>query len=137
MDIEDDPLTIGRRLRQIRHARGKSLEVIAGLAGISRAHLSRIERGERALDSRSQTVALANALQIAPSELTRLPVPTPGNGDTDAAVEAVRHALIAVTHDQPGGQVAAVDVLRARVMGPICRCWNEARAVQPARPASI
>jgi hypothetical protein len=51
--IDDDPLTIGRRLRQIRRARGKSLRVVAGLAGMSKSHLDRIERGERALDSRA------------------------------------------------------------------------------------
>jgi transcriptional regulator with XRE-family HTH domain len=69
----DDPLTIGRQVRRIRHARGKSLVAVAGLAGISKSHLSRIERGERPLDSRSEIAALANALEIAPSELTKLP----------------------------------------------------------------
>ena len=49
----DEARTIGRRVRQIRYARGKSLVVIAGLAEISKSHLSRIERGERALDSRA------------------------------------------------------------------------------------
>lgn len=44
VDVDDDARTIGRRLRQIRNARGKSLVVIAGLAGISKSHLSRIER---------------------------------------------------------------------------------------------
>jgi len=64
----DDARTIGQRVRQVRYARGKSLRVIAALAGISASHLSRIERGERALDRRSETVALASALQISPSE---------------------------------------------------------------------
>ncbi|MGH3836601.1 MAG: helix-turn-helix domain-containing protein [Pseudonocardiaceae bacterium] len=36
------------------------------MAGISKSSLSRIEHGERALDSRSETVALASALQISP-----------------------------------------------------------------------
>jgi transcriptional regulator with XRE-family HTH domain len=115
VDVDDDARTIGARLRQIRNSRGKSLEVIAGLAGISRASLSRVERGERALDSRSETVALANALQISPTELTRLPVPAPANGDNDAAVKAVRRALIAVTRDDPGGRVVPLEVLRNRV----------------------
>jgi transcriptional regulator with XRE-family HTH domain len=114
VDADDDARTIGRRLRQIRYARGKSLRVVAGLAGISKSHLQRIERGERALDSRSQTVALANALGIAPTELTRLPEPTPGNGEGEA-VKAVRRALIAVSRDDPAGQVVPVDVLRNRV----------------------
>lgn len=127
----DEARTIGRRVRQIRYARGKSLVVIAGLAGISKSHLSRIERGERALDSRAQTVALANALEVAPSELTKLPMPTPGDGGTDVAVEAVRRALMAVNYDQPGGRVVAVDVLRARVMAVLdarCRCDRQAEA---------
>lgn len=74
MDAEE-ALTIGRRAKQIRKSRDKSLEVIAGLAGISAPTLSRIENGKQALDSLSQIVGLAEALQIAPSELMRLPVP--------------------------------------------------------------
>lgn len=52
------------------------------------------------MDSLAEIVALANALQIAPSELTKRPVPA--NGDTDAAVQAARLALRAVVHDVPG-----------------------------------
>jgi len=63
-----DARTIGRRLYQIRSSRGKSLRVVAGLAGMSTTQLWRIEHGERALDSLSEIVALAEALQIAPSE---------------------------------------------------------------------
>jgi transcriptional regulator with XRE-family HTH domain len=76
VDVKD-ARTIGARLRQIRNSRGKLLRVIAGLAGISKSQLSEIEYGERALDSLKQLVALANVLQIAPGELTRLPVPAP------------------------------------------------------------
>ncbi len=81
-----------------------SLRVLAGLAGISKSRLSRIERGERALDNRSETVALANALQISPSELIGLPVSVPGDGHTDVAIRAVRAALMAVSHHQPAGR---------------------------------
>jgi transcriptional regulator with XRE-family HTH domain len=111
----DDARTIGARLRQIRNARGKSLRVVAGLAGMSKSHLSEVERGERALDSLPKIVALANALQIAPSELMRLPVPAPANGLTDSAVEAVRGAVIAAGRDRPGGLVLPVAVLQERV----------------------
>jgi transcriptional regulator with XRE-family HTH domain len=115
VDAEDDPLTIGRRVRQIRNTRKKSLRVVAGLVGISASSLSRIENGLRALDSRSEIVGLANALQVAPSELVKLPVPAPANGGRETAVTAVRRALIAVSRDDPAGQVVPVGVLCARV----------------------
>lgn len=114
VDAGDEAQTIGQRLRRIRKARDKSLEVIAGLARMSTSTLSRTENGLRALDSRSETVALANALGISPSELTKLPIPAPCNGDTDAGVETVRLALWAVSRKRPGGQVVGVKELRAR-----------------------
>lgn len=136
MDVGDDERTIGRRLRMIRRARRKSQEVVAGLVGISAATLSRIENGLRALDRRSEIVALANALQIAPSELVKLPVPAPGNGNTDATVEAVRLVLTAVDHGRPGGLILPVEVLRDRMsqlqeMRRRCR-FAEAATVLPA-----
>jgi hypothetical protein len=45
----------------------------------------------------------------------KLPLPAPGNGHTDSATEAVRHALQAVSDHLPGGQVLPVDALRVRV----------------------
>ena len=112
---DEEARTIGRRVRVIRKARGKSRRVVAELAGMSRTTLQRIESGQRALDKRSEIVALANALQIAPTELTELPVPAPANGDTDMAVAAVRTALMAVNHHHLRGEVLPVDALRKRV----------------------
>lgn len=111
----DEAITIGRRVKLIRKARGKPLRVVAELAGMSRATLEQIESGQRALDKRSEIVALSNVLQIAPSELTMLPVPAPADGDTDSAVDEVRRALMAVGCDRPGGHVVSIDELRARV----------------------
>lgn len=47
-DIAIDPLdrAIGERVRALRTARGLTLEVLADKSGVSRAMLSRIERGE-------------------------------------------------------------------------------------------
>ncbi|MGH3621015.1 MAG: helix-turn-helix domain-containing protein, partial [Sciscionella sp.] len=138
--MDESSVDIGHRLRRIRHARDKSLAVIAGLAGISTGHLSRIERGKRALDRHSLIIALADALEIAPSELTKLPVPAPGNGKMDAAVDAVRHALMAVSFDdQLGGQAHPVEALRARVtamVGALCRAEHD-REVGAALPGLI
>lgn len=126
MDV-GDARTIGARLRQIRRARDKSLRVIAGLAGMSTTHPWRIEHGERALDL-SEITALADALQIAPSELIKLPSPAPANGYTDSAIKAVRRVLRAVSHGRPGGQVVSAATLRARVMAAVTahiRCDQE------------
>jgi transcriptional regulator with XRE-family HTH domain len=111
----DDARTIGRRVRQVRKSRGKPLPVVAGLAGMSKSKLDRIERGEVALDKLSDIVALARVLQIAPSDLMRLPVPAPGNGHTDSTTEAIRLVLDAIEVGHPGGLVLPVAVLRDRV----------------------
>lgn len=111
----DDNRTIGRRLREVRIWRRKSLKVVAELAGISEGYLSKLERGQSPIERRSLIVALANALEIAPSELTRLPMPAPGNGHIDAAIEQVRRALGAVDLGRPDGLVVPVDALRDKV----------------------
>ncbi|MGH3927975.1 MAG: helix-turn-helix domain-containing protein, partial [Pseudonocardiaceae bacterium] len=137
MDAEE-ARTIGWALWRVRDDRGKSLRVIAGLAGMSKDTLNRIERGELS-PTLNQILALAEALQISVSELTRLPVPAPANGETDSTKEAVRLALMAVNHGYPGGVVLAVEMLRARVtamVGALCRCEQE-REVGAALPGLI
>ena len=46
-NMELDPVIVGRIIAKIRMETGKSQEIISGLAGIGRTHLSAIERGER------------------------------------------------------------------------------------------
>ena len=113
MDV-DDARTIGWRLRRVRDGRGKSLRVIAGLAGMSKATLSRIERGERS-PTLNELVRLADALRISVPELTRLPVPAPANGHTDSTTKAIGLALDAIEIGHPDGLVLPVAVLRDRV----------------------
>ncbi|WP_084467538.1 helix-turn-helix domain-containing protein [Actinokineospora inagensis] len=105
---------IGRRLRQIRNARGKSLAVVAGLAGISPSYLSRLESGHRALDRRSLIVALARALDVAPTEITNVALAAPGEAEEDRALGAVRLALFAAAMHASRGRVCAVEELSAR-----------------------
>ncbi|MGH3777992.1 MAG: helix-turn-helix domain-containing protein [Pseudonocardiaceae bacterium] len=62
-------VTHGCRLNQL----SASLRVVAGLSGMSKSHLSQLERGERVLDRRSEVLALAEALQVAPSDITGQP----------------------------------------------------------------
>ncbi|MGH3812526.1 MAG: helix-turn-helix domain-containing protein, partial [Pseudonocardiaceae bacterium] len=118
MDAEE-ARTIGRRVRQIRNARGLTQQVVADRAGISKSYLCRVEKGQRALGQRSRIVALAAALEIAPSELTKLAVPAPANGETDAAIQGVFLALMAASRNRPGGMVLPVTVLRDRVISTI------------------
>lgn len=112
---ELDQLTPGQRVKQIRTIRGLSLRAVAELAGISAGYLSRIERGERALDSRKLIVALADALRVAPTELTQLAATLPDDHDRDHALSAVRQALFAVDMGTPVGDVRPVEQLDARV----------------------
>jgi transcriptional regulator with XRE-family HTH domain/tetratricopeptide (TPR) repeat protein len=60
---------IGTRLRATRLRRGMTLEVLAGLAGLSPAYISMVENGKRSLDRYSLIVALADALGVPPGEL--------------------------------------------------------------------
>jgi transcriptional regulator with XRE-family HTH domain len=64
VDITEDNVTIGRRLRRIRLWRRKSQAVVAGLAGISEPYLSLLETGKRALNRRSLIVALGGWCQM-------------------------------------------------------------------------
>ncbi|HVK23419.1 MAG TPA: helix-turn-helix transcriptional regulator [Actinokineospora sp.] len=106
---------IGYRLREIRHARRKSLEVVAGLAGISPSYLSRLESGKRALDRRSLIVALANALDVAPTEITAVALAAPGDAEEERALGPIRVALQAAAYGELMGEVRSVDELRNRV----------------------
>jgi hypothetical protein len=68
--------TVGLRIHRIRKSRDKSLRVIAGLAGMGKSTLHRIEHGQRDL-TLSEIVALAIALEIHLSKLIALPIRTP------------------------------------------------------------
>lgn len=61
-----DPVIVGRILQNYREERRLSQEVVSGLAGIGRTHLSAIERGARrpTLDT---FFKLCEAMQVPPS----------------------------------------------------------------------
>ena len=65
-----DAVTVGRVIREFREKRGLSQEVVSGLAGIGRTHLSAIERGVRK-PTLETFFRLAEAMNILPSELMR------------------------------------------------------------------
>lgn len=114
MDNTEEARTIGWTLWRVRDERRKSLRVVAGLAGMSKDTLNRIERGQLS-PTINQLQALADALEISVSELTRLPVPAPANGHTDSTIEAIRRALDAIEVGHPGGMAFPLAVLGGRV----------------------
>jgi len=69
----EDPSAIGARARRIRTRRGLSLDVAAGLAGISKPYLSALERGKRGFNRRGLIEDLANALGCSVVDLPSKP----------------------------------------------------------------
>src|SRR5262249_31072069 len=92
----DDASPIGARVRAVRVRQGMSLGVLAAATGLSKAHLSRIERGERGLDRRSTLQAIADALHTPVAELTGQPSPPRNQAETvtHAAALDIRDVLL-------------------------------------------
>jgi transcriptional regulator with XRE-family HTH domain len=119
-----DENAIGKRVRSWRRYRGKSLEEVAGLAGISTSYLSMIERGLRPLDKLSRRAAIAAALDISIADLSGLPHPPTDDAQrrAHATVPRVRLALIdTAALTEPGRSLAeahtavrAAELLRDR-----------------------
>lgn len=63
-----DPIIVGSILQRIREEKKMSQELVSGLAGIGRTHLSAIERGERK-PTLETFFRIAYALSIRPSIL--------------------------------------------------------------------
>lgn len=66
----DPRVVFGRRLREVRRARGVSQEALAFDAGLDRTYVSSCERGHRNI-SIVNIYRLATALGVDPSELVR------------------------------------------------------------------
>lgn len=93
----DEALVIGQRLRRIRRRRGMPLALTAGLAGISKAYLSMLERGERGFHRRGLLEDLAEALGCSVADLTGQPYLPPDRATADAL--ATLPAVSVALHD--------------------------------------
>ena len=65
-----DSIVVGRVLQRFRERRKLSQEVVSGLAGIGRTHLSAIERGERK-PTMETLFKIADAMDIAPHVIVK------------------------------------------------------------------
>ena len=63
-----DPVIVGTVIQRIREEKKQSQELVSGLAGIGRTHLSAIERGERK-PTLETFFKIAYALGLKPSAL--------------------------------------------------------------------
>ena len=63
-----DAEVVGRVIQRIREQRQRSQELVSGLAGIGRTHLSAIERGQRR-PTMETFFKIAEALNMRPSSL--------------------------------------------------------------------
>ena len=95
MDVEE-ARTIGARARMIRRRRGLSLDVAAGLAGITKGYLSMLEHGQRGFNRRGLLEDLAAALGCSVVDLTGQPYLPPDrtSAETLAALPSTSGATI-------------------------------------------
>jgi transcriptional regulator with XRE-family HTH domain len=91
----DDASSIGARARMIRRRRGLSLEVAAGLAGLSKGYLSLLEHGQRGFNRRGLIEDLAAALGCSVADLTGQPYLLMDQ-ETAAATPAISEISVAL-----------------------------------------
>jgi transcriptional regulator with XRE-family HTH domain len=92
---------IGLSVRRARHARGLTLQEAADRAGRSKAWLSNIENGVRALDRRADIAALAAALDVSADTLLGEPAPEVQAGRRAWNLAPLRAALLDASPDDP------------------------------------
>jgi transcriptional regulator with XRE-family HTH domain len=100
----DDAATVGARIKVLRKWRGNmSQQTLADLAGLSQAHLSRIERGRWPLDRRSHIAGLARALRVSETDIVGGPhlSADPIQSTPHTTIPAVRAALLSNTLTSP------------------------------------
>jgi transcriptional regulator with XRE-family HTH domain len=93
--VDEKSVEIGRRARRIRCRRGLSLDVVAGLAGITKGYLSMLETGKRRFERLGLIEDLAAALGCSVTDLTGQPY-LPADRDTAdvlATIPGIRMAL--------------------------------------------
>jgi transcriptional regulator with XRE-family HTH domain len=110
----DDASAIGARARKIRTRRGLSLDVAAGLAGISKSYLSMLEHGQRGFNRRGLIEDLADALGCSVVDLTGQPYLPPDRESAlaKAVIAQIERGLNEATLDDvPDLQPRPLDAL--------------------------
>lgn len=98
------------RVKELRTARGLTVDQLANLAGLSKSYLSEIENGKKQINAR-RLEALASALQVQPTDLISDPEVS---SDLAAHLDVVRKLP---PEDQAAVLRHALGLLRAREPG--------------------
>ncbi|HEY4004431.1 MAG TPA: helix-turn-helix transcriptional regulator [Pseudonocardia sp.] len=109
-----DDQAIGQRSRRIREQRGLSLEVAAGLAGLSKGYLSKLENGLKGFTRRGLIEDIAEALGCSVADLTGEPYPARDRRTAEAlaVLPAMTVALYETPEHDRSGRVAALPLER-------------------------
>jgi transcriptional regulator with XRE-family HTH domain len=113
-DVPAEDKAMGRNARRIRQRRGLTLDVVAGLAGISKGHLSMLETGQRAWIRRGVVEDVAAALSCSVADLTEQSsiVPDQQSAIARAAIAALNVAYLDSTlQDAPDVPVRQLHTL--------------------------
>jgi transcriptional regulator with XRE-family HTH domain len=94
----EDASAIGTRARKIRSRRGLSLDVVAGLAGISKSYLGMLEHGLRGFNRRGLLEDLAGALRCFVVDLAGQPCQLPNRATADA-LATLRNISLAINYE--------------------------------------
>lgn len=122
-DMEADSSGIGSRARKVRRRRGMSLEAAAGLAGISKGHLSRLENGKKPFTRRGLIADLANALSCSVADLTGQPYLVPDQ--QSATASGWMPALSVAIHDATLDDAPDIPVRPVEVLVKAARIANQ------------
>ncbi len=124
----DDDQAIGQRVRLIRKRRGLSLDEAAGLAGIGKSYLSKLETGQRRFIRRGLLEDVASALGCSFADLTGqpyLPVDRAG-ADALATLPGISIALhecsLSDVPDIPARSVAELAAMAAEANHNVDSC---------------
>lgn len=115
---------VGGSLRRLRRWRGMDQATLSGLVGRSQGWVSRVESGRLRLDRQTDIEAVAEALQVHPSDITGRPhLPGPGRAwPIEALIPAVRVALVDDVFD---AQLRPVVELERRVKALARLMWQD------------
>lgn len=101
--MDNDLPNIGQEIRRLRKWRNLTLEQLAGLSGLTKGYLSKIENGNAGLDKRTTIKAISDALQVSIADLVGDHfLMEPSDGAVLGSVPDIRIALLSTGLDGPG-----------------------------------